>query len=77
MIDQGLSFCGSMWKFSNGPLHSLFFNQSTYCAINSIDAFHPWIMRIEDICKLSTLEDVAADIPSEWYAGPRQNFANC
>jgi hypothetical protein len=27
-------------------------------------------MRIEDICKLSTLEDVAADIPSEWYGRP-------
>jgi hypothetical protein len=67
MIDQGFCFDGASWSFPDAPLHSLYANRCVYESVIGIEAFDPWLDRLESGLTLSTLYDVATHVPSEWY----------
>jgi hypothetical protein len=70
-IDFGYCFNAAEWSFPDSPLRGAYARQEIYAHIDSWNNFEPWLSRIEG-CSLGTLEEIAEEIPSEWY-GDRQD----
>jgi hypothetical protein len=70
MIDQGFCFNASEWNFPDAPLRGLYSRQLVYEPVRSLEAFEPWLSRLERIDE-AALEKAAQEIPPEWY-----NFEN-
>jgi hypothetical protein len=70
-IDFGYCFNAAEWSFPDSPLRGAYARQEIYAHIDSWNNFEPWLSRIEG-CSLGALEEIAEEIPSEWY-GDRQD----
>jgi hypothetical protein len=70
-IDFGYCFNAAEWSFHDSPLRGVYARQEMYAHIDSWNHFEPWLSRIER-CSMRVLEEIAKDIPSEWY-GDRQD----
>jgi hypothetical protein len=66
MIDHGFCFNAGEWNFPDAPLRGLYARHRVYESVRSLEAFEPWIARIEKV-DASALEDAASEIPPEWY----------
>jgi hypothetical protein len=67
MIDQGFCFNGCEWNFPDAPLRALYSHRCVYQSVRGTDAFEPWLTRLESTMTKALLEDVASQIPPEWY----------
>lgn len=69
MIDFGFCFNAGEWDFPDAPLRGLYSRQRVYAGVTGMEAFEPWIHRLENQITERVLGEEAAQIPPEWYAG--------
>jgi hypothetical protein len=67
MIDHGFCFNAGEWDFPDAPLRGLYARHRVYQGVASMDAFEPWIDRLEKRITEATLGEEAEHIPPEWY----------
>lgn len=68
MIDQGFCFNAGEWTFPDAPLRGLYVRQRVYDGVRGMEAFEPWLARLERIDE-GVLDGIAKEIPAEWYDG--------
>jgi hypothetical protein len=69
MIDFGFCFNAGEWDFPDAPLRGLYARQRVYAGVFGMEAFEPWLERLENQITERALGEEAAQIPPEWYAG--------
>jgi HipA-like protein len=69
MIDFGFCFNAGEWDFPDAPLRGLYARQSVYQGVFGMEAFEPWLARLENRITERVLGEEAAQIPPEWYGG--------
>jgi hypothetical protein len=69
MIDFGFCFNAGEWDFPDAPLRGLYSRQRVYQSVAGMEAFEPWLARLEKQITERVLGEEAAQIPPEWYAG--------
>jgi hypothetical protein len=69
MIDNGFCFNGAQWDFPNAPRSGLSARPSAYQAIRGMEAFEHWLEILENISGVHLLDELADEIPVEWYGG--------
>jgi HipA-like kinase len=67
MIDQGFCFNAGEWDFPDAPLRGLYSRPLAYQAVIGMDSFEPWLERLENRIGERILEEVAGEMPPEWY----------
>lgn len=67
MIDQGFCFNAGEWNFPDAPLRGLYARHRVYESVRGIESFEPWLTRVETKITGATLDDIASEIPPEWY----------
>jgi hypothetical protein len=74
LVDHGLIFDGSRWKFQDSSRQGLYFQRSVYGSITGWADFEPWLERVRN-CPETVLSDCMADIPDEWLDGDRDSLS--
>jgi hypothetical protein len=69
MIDFGFCFNAGEWDFPDAPLRGLYARHRVYDGVLGMEAFEPWLARIEKQMTERVLGEEAAQIPPEWYGG--------
>jgi len=69
MIDFGFCFNAGEWDFPDAPLRGLYTRHRVYQNVRGMDAFEPWLARLETQITGRVLGEEAAQIPPEWYGG--------
>lgn len=69
MIDFGFCFNAGEWDFPDAPLRGLYARHRVYAGVAGMEAFEPWLARLENQITERVLGEEAAQIPPEWYAG--------
>jgi hypothetical protein len=69
MIDFGFCFNAGEWDFPDAPLRGLYARHRVYDGVAGMEAFEPWLARLENRITERVLGEEAAQIPPEWYAG--------
>ncbi|HTQ87460.1 MAG TPA: HipA family kinase [Candidatus Solibacter sp.] len=67
MIDQGFCFNAQNWDFPDAPLRGLYARARVYDAVRGMDAFEPWTARMKRMADDGTLDEMASQVPAEWY----------
>jgi len=67
MIDQGFCFNAGEWNFPDAPLRGLYARHRVYQSVSGMEAFEPWLTRLEQSINESILGEEASAIPPEWY----------
>ena len=67
MIDQGFCFNAGEWNFPDAPLRGLYARHHVYQSVRSMESFEPWLDRLERSMTESVLDEIASEIPPEWY----------
>jgi len=67
MIDHGFCFNAGEWDFPDAPLRGLYARHRVYENVAGMDAFEPWLERLEKRITEATLGEEAERIPPEWY----------
>jgi hypothetical protein len=67
MIDHGFCFNAGEWNFPDAPLRGLYARQRVYQSVAGMDAFEPWLARLEQNISEAVLGEEAGRIPPEWY----------
>lgn len=67
MIDQGFCFNAGEWDFPDAPLRGLYARTRVYQAVAGMDSFEPWLERLENGIGDRALNEIANEIPLEWY----------
>lgn len=67
MIDQGFCFNACEWNFPDAPLRGLYARHRVYESVRDIESFEPWLTRIETKITEDVLDEIAKEIPGEWY----------
>jgi hypothetical protein len=67
MIDQGFCFNAGGWDFPDAPLRGLYARSRVYQSVTGLDSFAPWLERLESRVGERVLDEVASEIPPEWY----------
>ncbi len=73
MIDQGFCFGGGTWGFCDNPRHGLHPERRVYETVGGLDAFEPWLTRLESEIDRTLLESAVREIPPEWYRGDTES----
>jgi hypothetical protein len=68
-IDFGYCFNAGEWSFPDSALRGVHARNEVYEGIESWDDFAPWLERIEGL-SAGQLQEIADDIPCEWYGEP-------
>jgi hypothetical protein len=63
MIDFGFCFNAGEWDFPDAPLRGLYMRQRVYQNVGGMDAFEPWLSRLENQITERVLGEEAAQIP--------------
>ncbi len=69
MIDFGFCFNAGEWDFPDAPLRGLYTRQRVYQGVAGMEAFEPWLGRLENQISERVLGEEASQIPPEWYGG--------
>jgi HipA-like kinase len=69
MIDFGFCFNAGEWDFPDAPLRGLYARHRVYEGVAGMEAFEPWLARLENRITERVLGEEAAQIPPEWYGG--------
>ena len=67
MIDHGFCFNAAEWSFPDAPLRGIYARSAVYEPVRGWEAFEPWIERVEKRIDDSVMDEVAREIPPEWY----------
>jgi HipA-like protein len=67
MIDHGFCFNAGEWDFPDAPLRGLYARHRVYETVAAMDAFEPWLDRLEKRISEAVLGEEAERIPPEWY----------
>ncbi len=67
MIDFGFCFNAGEWDFPDAPLRGLYTRHRVYESVWGMEAFEPWLARLEERITERVLGEEAAQIPPEWY----------
>jgi hypothetical protein len=67
MIDHGFCFNAGEWDFPDAPLRGLYSRHCVYENVAGMDAFEPWLERLEKQVTEAVLGEEAERIPPEWY----------
>ena len=67
MIDQGFCFNAGEWNFPDAPLRGLYARHRVYESVRGMEAFEPWLARVEERLTEAALEEIYSQIPPEWY----------
>jgi len=67
MIDHGFCFNAGGWDFPDAPLRGLYARHHVYQSVAGMDAFEPWLERLEKRITEAMLGEEAERIPPEWY----------
>lgn len=67
MIDHGFCFNAGEWNFPDAPLRGIYTRSLVYEQVRGWEAFDPWIERVEKRIDESALDEIAREIPPEWY----------
>lgn len=65
-IDFGYAFNAGEWSFPDAPLRGTYAMNDVYKGARSLKDFAPWVQRIARV-SARELEQIAADVPPEWY----------
>ena len=68
MIDHGFCFNAGEWDFPDAPLRGLYARHRVYQSVAGMDAFEPWLGRLDKQLTEAALGEEAGRIPPEWYA---------
>jgi len=68
MIDHGFCFNAGEWNFPDAPLRGIYARGMVYERVRGMDAFEPWIARLEKLDD-GAIGEAAGEIPPEWYEG--------
>ena len=68
MIDNGFCFNAGEWDFPDAPLRGLYARHHVYESVFGMEAFEPWLERLETRITKGALGEEAEQIPPEWYA---------
>jgi hypothetical protein len=68
MIDHGFCFNAGEWDFPDAPLRGLYARHRVYQGVAGMEAFEPWLDRLEIHMTEAALGEEAGHIPPEWYA---------
>jgi len=71
MIDNGLCFNGREWDFPYAPKCGLAAHPSAYGAVHGMESFERWLQILENVTGNHLLDELADDIPPEWYCSDR------
>jgi hypothetical protein len=69
MIDQGFCFNAGAWDFPDSPLRGIYTRSRVYDDVRGMEAFAPWIERIERLSRPEELDRLASELPPEWFDG--------
>jgi HipA-like protein len=69
MIDFGFCFNAGEWDFPDAPLRGLYARHRVYSGVAGMEAFEPWLARLDKQITDRVLGEEAAQIPPEWYGG--------
>jgi hypothetical protein len=72
MIDHGYVFNGPHWDFQDSPMFGLYFRPVVYRSVKGIDAFEPWLSRVEDFPE-EIFDRILRETPDAWLAGDDRN----
>ena len=67
MIDQGFCFNAVEWNFPDAPLRGLYARHRVYESARGLQAFEPWLARIEGKMTEAVFDEIYKEIPGEWY----------
>ena len=67
MIDQGFCFNAGEWSFPDAPLRGLYPRTRVYEKVVGMKSFDPWLERLEEEIGARILDEIADQIPPEWY----------
>ena len=67
MIDHGFCFNAGEWDFPDAPLRGLYARHRVYQGVEGMEAFEPWLERLEKRMTEAILGEEAERIPPEWY----------
>ena len=67
MIDQGFCFNAGDWDFPDAPLRGLYARARVYESVTGIASFEKWLERLEKGMNERVLDDIASQIPPQWY----------
>lgn len=68
MIDHGYAFNGPLWQFQDSPLQGLYFRNSVYDEVRSLDSFQPWLDMIGSF-PVEVIDSAWKEIPPHWLEG--------
>ena len=67
MIDHGFCFNAGEWDFPDAPLRGLYPRHRVYQSVTGMEAFQPWLDRLDKKMTEDALGEEAGRIPPEWY----------
>jgi hypothetical protein len=67
MIDNGFCFNAGEWNFPDAPLRGIYARHRVYEGVRGIEAFEPWLSRLEERIGEAAVEEAASQIPPVWY----------
>jgi hypothetical protein len=67
MIDQADCFCRDKWSFRDDAVIGLSECRAVYSRVKCLQDFEPWYHRLEQKVGLRALQEIASEIPPEWY----------
>ncbi len=73
MVDQGFCFNAQEWNFPDAPLRGLYARSCVYRGVQGMEAFAPWLERLERL-DAAILGEIAEEIPPEWYEDDREGL---
>lgn len=74
LVDHGLIFDGSRWKFQDSSRQGLYSQRSVYGSITGWTDFEPWLELVRN-CPETVLSECMAEIPDEWLEDDRDSLS--
>jgi hypothetical protein len=65
MIDHGFAFNGPHWSFQDSPIQGLYFRDSVYHDVHSLDSFQPWLDMVQSF-PIEVIDSALKEIPRDW-----------
>jgi hypothetical protein len=65
MIDHGFAFNGPHWLFHDSPIQGLYFRDSVYQDVRSLDSFQPWLDMVRNF-PIEVIDSAWKEIPRDW-----------
>jgi len=74
MVDHGFCFNAHEWNFPDSPLRGLYWRPAVYETVTGMDAFEPWLSRLESEIDEVAISESAEGIPTEWRGADDGSF---